>query len=119
MVIEETDMRICFLKVAHGDCDDAYGFTLRISDSCVGFSGDSAYCEAIEDIVRNSDAAVLDMSFAKGGKDHMGIDTVCEIISNNHKPVYATHMSTASRKQAEKLNNDLLIVTKDGQEVVI
>ena len=118
-LFKEDGLRLFFRNVAHGDCDDAYGFILNIGNSSIGFSGDSAYCEAVEDIVSNSDVSVLDMSFSKGGRGHMGIDNVCEIIDKYHKPVYATHMSKESRAIAETIDNELLIVTKDGQEAVI
>ncbi|MBR3351006.1 MAG: hypothetical protein IKG35_02680, partial [Erysipelotrichaceae bacterium] len=65
------------------------------------------------------DISVLDMSFTQGGRQHMGEDNILHLIDTYHKPVYATHMSTTSRKHAQTADNDLLTVTKDGQIIEV
>ena len=108
-----------FIEVEHGDCDDCYGFIIEIGGKRAGFSGDSAYCSGIGKIVSQSDISILDMSFTQGGSQHMGEDNILHVIDAYHKPVYATHMSTTSRRHAETLNNELLTVTRDGQIIEV
>ena len=105
--------------VAHGAFEDAYGLTISDRKSTIGFSGDSAYCDSIDTIVENSDVSVLDMSFVKGGYEHMGLDTMDIIVNKFRKPIYATHMSKASREKGCQINLAFLHVPEDGDEIEI
>ena len=49
----------------------------------------------------------------------MGLDTMDKIVNKFRKPVYATHMSKASREKGMAINLAFLHVPEDGDEVEI
>lgn len=102
--------------VEHGNRKPAYGYVIKHNDKSIGFSGDSAYCENIDEIVNNSNVAVLDMIFPKGTKTHMGFDNIENIIIKYGKKIIATHMSDDSKEYAKNKNIEKLIVPNDGDE---
>lgn len=80
-------------EVEHGNFKPAYGFIVEKGDEKIGFSGDSAYCEAIEKIVEQSDFSVLDMSSMEAKKAHMGLEDILKIAqAYPHKKIATTHM---------------------------
>lgn len=89
---------ICAFKVEHSSCE-AYGYTIANDNKVIGFSGDSIYCPSIERIIRNSDMALVDVSFIKANKSHMGIDNYNKIVSEYgaSKQILPTHMSDEVR----------------------
>ena len=101
--------------VDHGETKPAYGYVVEKGGKSVGFSGDSMYCEAIEEIVKKSDVSVLDMSKIEGHSNHMGIDNIkmlCEKYPD--KKIVATHMQDNSREESKKLDIKNLIIPDDG-----
>ena len=101
--------------VDHGKTKPSFGYIVEKDGKKVGFSGDSIYCEAIDDIVSKSDVSILDMAKIEGHSNHMGIDNIlmlCEKYPD--KKIIATHMQGDSRKEAVKLNVENLIIPEDG-----
>lgn len=106
-------------RVEHGAME-AYGFTVSHDDATVGFSGDSAYCEGIDEILETSNAAVLDANFMVGNEKHMGLDTIQELTTKYPKvTIIPTHMRDDVRQEMQKLKISNLIVPYDGQEITI
>lgn len=106
-------------KVIHGDFAPAYGYVIKNNDKSVGFSGDSSYCESIDEILKNSDISVLDMSFIDSSDKHMGVHDIEMLAKKYNKRIIPTHMSNPARKYIEEKNFENLIVPKDGQIIEI
>ena len=107
--------------VEHGECKPAYGFVVSKYGKSIGFSGDSKLCDAIEEIVQESEISVLDMSFAEHGLSaHMGIDDI-EMLCNKYtnKKIISTHMHDYTREQAKLKNIKNLIIPDDGDIIEI
>ena len=106
-------------RVEHGKME-AYGFTIRHENTTVGFSGDSAYCDSISQILGKSNAAVLDVNFMVGNEKHMGFDTIKQLAVRYPKvTIIPTHMRDDVRQALQKLQIDNLLVPHDGQEITI
>lgn len=106
-------------EVIHGDFKPAYGFVLKNGNRSIGFSGDSAYCENIEIIVKKTDIAILDMSFIDSNSKHMGVHDIEDLISKYDKKIITTHMSESTRQYANEIKNSKLIIPNDGDEFEI
>ena len=105
--------------VKHGKLKVAFGFILKNKEKAIGFSGDSCYCNEIDDIVANSDISVLDMSQIEGNDAHMGIDDIEKIIKKHNKKIIATHIQTKTRSICKNKNIPNLIIPEDGQIIKI
>lgn len=103
----------------HGGFTPAYGYVLK-KDKSVGFSGDSTYCNNIDIIIENSDLSVLDMTFIKSDKEHMGINDI-EMLSRKYsnKTIATTHMSEAVKQCVKEKKISNLITPNDGDEIII
>lgn len=102
-------------KVIHGDFTPAYGYVLKSKDKSIGISGDSCYCDNIDEILRKSDLAVLDMSFIDSSDKHMGVHDIEELSKRYNKIIISTHMSESARQYALEHNIKNLIVPNDGE----
>lgn len=89
-------------EVKHADFKPAFGYLVEIEGKKIGFSGDSCYCDAIEDLVKESEVSVLDMSMKENGNEaHMGYTEVQEICTRYpNKKIIATHMHEATIEKA-------------------
>lgn len=118
--IETNHYHIKSHLVDHGEFAPAYGFTIDDGCSVLGYSGDSSYCKAIDEIIDMSDISILDCSFPKGNPSHMGLDNLVEILEKyDDKEIIVTHMSQESRKEALKIESENLLVLEDMVEVEI
>ncbi len=102
-------------KVDHGKLQPAYGYIVKKDNKSVGFSGDSVYCKAIDEIVKKSDVSVLDMSSVKTVPGHMGMEDILKICEKYpEKTIIATHMHAETRIIANDLKVKNLIIPNDG-----
>ena len=107
-------------EVCHGVMRPSYGYVVKYNDKVVGFSGDTTYCSAVEEIVNTSNVAVLDMAFVETTPVHMGVYDIENICKNNRdKTIVATHMSGKAREVASSKNIKNLVVATDGMELEI
>lgn len=106
-------------NVIHGEIKNAYGYTIKNNDKVIGVSGDSAYCNNIENIVKESDIAILDTSLINGNNLHMGINDIELILSKYNKRIVATHMREETKTQLKEMKIDNLIIPDDGEEFYI
>lgn len=101
--------------VDHGKIKPAYGYVISKDKKTIGFSGDSIYCKAIDEIVKNSDIAVLDMSAEKEVPYHMGLDDIIKICEKYpDKKIVATHIQEETRELTKNLNIANLVIPTDG-----
>ena len=107
--------------VDHGDIKPAYGYVMHLTDKVLGFSGDSQLCNAIEEIVQESDIAILDTSCVDNiNETHMRLSEIeefCRMYEN--KIIIATHMHDYTREKAKCINLKNLIIPDDGQIIEI
>lgn len=106
-------------EVVHGDVKPAFGYVIKNADKAIGISGDSSYCENIDQIIQNSDVSVLDSTFIDGSGGHMGINVMDKLIKKYGKKIIATHMTTLAREYAKENKIENLIVPNDGDEFEI
>lgn len=107
--------------VDHGDIKPAYGFVMHIDNKILGFSGDSKLCNTIEEIVEESNLAVLDMSCVDNiNESHMRLSEIEELCQKyKDKTIIATHMHDYTREKAKDTNLENLIIPDDGQIIEI
>ena len=114
-VLDIKGYEIDSVKVSHGE-DIAYGYYIKKDNISAGVSGDTSFCEAVENLVAKSDVTICELSFVKGSIEHMGIDKMKELTDKfPSKKIIATHMSENVREIV--LNSDkmgLLEVVEDG-----
>lgn len=106
-------------NVSHGDIKPSYGYTIKNNESIIGFSGDSSYCNAIDEIVEKSNLIILDTSKEFGNDQHMGIDNIKTILEKYNKRTVASHLSKKVREILDSTNIENLIVANDGEEYYI
>ena len=107
--------------VDHGSMKPAYGYIIHVDDKILGFSGDSKLCKVIEEIVEESNLAVLDMSCVDNiNESHMRFSEVEELCQKyKDKTIVATHMHDYTREKAKGTNFKNLIIPDDGQKIEI
>lgn len=105
--------------VAHGNFAPAYGFIIKHDDRAVGFSGDSTYCKAVDEIAKNSNLAILDASFVDVNSKHMSVHDIETLAQKYTTTIIPTHMSAPARTYMENSHLANIIVPKDGQAVNI
>ncbi len=63
-----------------GSPPGAFGYSVRIGDKTVAYTGDTMYCEEAVKLGEGADAYVVDCTYSTGcGPEHMGIDDVKKI----------------------------------------
>lgn len=98
-------------KVNHNQIE-AYGF---IINSLLGITGDSTYCQSIEEIYQNSKILICDCSVVKSDINHMGIDSIISLQKiNNNKLIIPVHYRDETKEVLKnmKLKNILIIDDK-------
>ena len=85
----ENTYKIQSFPVIHGKFSPTYGY---IIDNKLGLTGDSALCEGVEQIVKNSKVIIADCSKIQGDDAHMGIDNIISLMKEYNKIVIPTHM---------------------------
>ncbi len=112
-ILENPDIlyKIEAIPVLHGKEKPAYGY---IIDNQLGLSGDSAFCEGVQTIVKNSEITIADCSRIYGDESHMGIDNLSFLAKEYHKNLIATHMKDETREELENLKIASILVKEDG-----
>ena len=114
--IEGKDFVAYSKYVEHGNFEPAYGYIINLNNKKIGFSGDSKLCNAIENIVADTDISILDMSHAQNvSPSHMGIEDIKYLCNKyKNKTIISTHMHEYTKGQALRLNIKNFIVGKDN-----
>ena len=103
--------KIKIYKVLH-NWHDAYGFVIEKDGKKIGFSGDSAMCENLLKIIKESEAVFIDSSNIDSNNKHLSANEVMalskEYPSCRFIPV---HMTYRSRELLQKE----LEIPKEGQ----
>ena len=109
--ILENTYKIQSFPVLHGKEKPAYGY---IIDDKLGLTGDCAFCEGVQTIVKNSEITIADCSRIQGDESHMGIDNLSFLAKEYHKTLIATHMKDETREELENLKIANILVKEDG-----
>lgn len=70
-------------RLSHGNEID-YGYLIYQDDKRIGYTGDTGPCQNLEALVEKSDIIILDMTFEKTTKTHLGIDYT-KMMSDKYK----------------------------------
>ena len=82
------------------------------------FTGDTSKCDAVEYMLKKSPIIVSDCSVEIGKQTHIGIDNIKEYSEKYpNNTIILTHMKEATRLEAEKLENNNIIVPEDGYSI--
>lgn len=106
-------------NVIHGEFKPAFGYVIKNMNKSVGISGDSSYCDSIDEILKKSDISVLDMSFINSSINHMGVHDIEMLSKKYNKLIIPTHMSNPAKQYVKENKVDNLIVLNDGEEFEI
>ena len=117
----EDGTKVSSILVDHGDLKPAYGYIIDDGEHKAGFSGDSVLTDSIEEMVEETDIAILDTNFPEeGNAAHMGLNDIeylCEKYQDTK--IVCTHMKDISRERAKTFNYSNIVVPEDGESIVI
>ena len=89
----------------------AFGYLVSAGGKTLGYTGDTEYCSAVDVIVGESSAAIIDVSFLEPRSGHMGVVDAQRIAERfPGTPLIATHMSDDVRRGEWPF----LVVLEDG-----
>ena len=113
--IEDTTIEA--VKVEHM-LPDSQGYIITIDNQMCAFTGDTSKCDAVEYMLKKSPIIVSDCSVEIGKQTHIGIDNIKEYSEKYpNNTIILTHMKEATRLEAEKLENNNIIVPEDGYSI--
>lgn len=101
----------------HEEGIEAYGYIFSKDNQCIGFTGDTGFCENIKKIASKCDHLICDCNSIVGKKSHMGIDNVKELAIQHPDCIfYTTHMDDTTRKSLKELGIKNIIILNDNDE---
>ena len=111
------DYHLKVFDVEHGSFKPAFGF---IINNKIGFSGDSALSNKIEEMLKTVEYGILDNSFLNGGSSHMGLDILKELSLKYPQTILIpTHMNDEVRIHTKQLDNKNIQVYDDLDILII
>lgn len=101
-MIEYPGYLIYAARVEHGE-EICYGYSVEDkSKKSFCYTGDTAYCETVERLVKNSFACCVEMNEIQCSRTHMGYEDIIKIYNRNRESkIYAIH----TPDDIEKLEN--------------
>ncbi len=114
------DLDISNEQMKHEGIKYANGYIIKNNKISIGLTGDTSFCEGVKNLAKNVDILIADMTREKGNDSHMGIDNILDLLKENPKlKIIPIHMYDNTRKQAEKLNIENLILLDDGDFIEV
>lgn len=131
----EEDMQLNFIEILPGETKyiedttieavkvehvlpNSQGYILTIDNQMCAFTGDTSKCDTVEYMLKKSPILVADCSAQIGTETHMGLDNITEYAEKyQDKTIVLTHMREPTRAEAEKLENNNIIVPEDGYTI--
>ena len=103
------------IEVDHGRLKPCYGYLFQEKDLTVGFTGDTSFCKAVEDMASVCSHLFIDCMHLVGTNKHQGIDNL-KVLSKKYKncTFYPVHMDNETRNELQKLKFDNVIIPEDG-----
>lgn len=103
--------------VSHGCPEDCFGYVIN---QTIGVTGDTGLCEGVEQIWKESQIMIADVSYREGDTSHMGIKEMENLLKKDcSKKIIGTHLRDQTREEAKNFNISHLIFPKDGDEFEI
>lgn len=103
------------ILVSHGKLKPCFGYIITSDNVKVGFTGDTSYCESVENMASICDYLICDCRLKIGDNKHMGINNILDMAKRhkNHKFI-PSHMSDNTRRKMEIEKTDNIIIPNDG-----
>ena len=115
--IDEYEIEKILLE--HEEGINAYGYIFYDNSQHIGFTGDSGFCNNIEEMAEKCDHLICDCNSIVGKKSHMGIDNLEELSMKYPScNFYTTHMDDTTRKKLNELNMKNIIALNDNDEFI-
>lgn len=104
------------IKMQHGKMRPSYGYVATAPGLTVGFTGDSAYCDSVEEMASKCDYLICDCTYEIGNERHMGINNIVTLSEKFPKCRFiASHMSQKAFKELKRVGYHNIIIPKDGE----
>lgn len=105
--------------------EESLGYLIKSkNEKTLGWTGDTAWCRGLEEMIRQADILISDMTFmGKGSKTHLGvvddIPKYLEFLEEDQR-VILTHLEDSAEKYKSLLQNsqENLIIAEEGKEFV-
>ncbi|MGN1398896.1 MAG: MBL fold metallo-hydrolase [Erysipelotrichaceae bacterium] len=125
VVIEEFDSlslrdhqyKVESVRVKHYDSAFAYGFNVSEKQKRVFIGCDSCLCSNVESNIAFCSLAILDCTFAKGNKAHMGVNDIQYLLREYERPIIVSHLSNESESLLSEITDDNLRLLDDLAEI--
>ena len=107
-------------EVVHGCKGQSYAYLVEGDGARAGFSGDSSYCPALEEIAGNCECFICECTRLTGSEKHMGVDTLLKLKAGHPScRIYATHMTDGARSRLQELGISGIEALNDSQLIRI
>lgn len=110
-----SDVNIKSIPMEHEGIEYANGYIIEDKNIKIGLTGDTCWCNGIENLAKNVDLLISDMTLKEGNKSHMGIDNILKLLKEYpNLKIIPIHMHDKTREEAKKLNKKNLNILEDG-----
>lgn len=103
---EMPDYRLRSLPMLHSD--ESIAYLIESTDRVtLGYSGDTAWCENLQKLLQESDAAMVEMTFIdEGSEDHLSLKNHLPLLLEDARPetrIILTHLSSSRENYLREL----------------
>ncbi len=103
------------IPVDHGDMKPAYGYIFLNNNKCVGFTGDTSLCDAVEYMASACHHLICDCALVEGNKKHMGIDNIIYLANKYKKCEFLlSHINDKTREELKNISVENITILNDG-----
>lgn len=100
--------------VDHGRMKPAYGYIFKNNDMYIGFTGDTAMCNSVEDMASKCTYLFCDCMFINGTMKHAGIDNLEYLSKKYPKCTFiVSHLEDNTREELKKRKIENVIIPED------
>jgi ribonuclease BN (tRNA processing enzyme) len=108
------------MLVDHGRMKPAYGYIFEKDKMTVGFTGDTALCNAVEYMASLCNYLFCDCMFVIGTKKHQGINDIVYLANKYPNCNFiVSHMEDSARSELKNSRIKNIIVPEDGDVIEI
>ncbi|MEI6521011.1 MAG: MBL fold metallo-hydrolase [bacterium] len=100
-----------------GEYLEAFGYNIKLSDMNIAYTGDTAMCDNIYDLISDADLCVLDACTEEISRVHLGINDLREIVKRK-KPGARIIMSHLDKLDVIFWDDKSIFIPSDGQTFV-
>lgn len=100
-----------------GEYLEAYGYNIKQPDMNIAYTGDTAMCDNIYDLISDADICILDACSQEKSQIHLGINDLYEIVKCK-KPGAKIIMSHLDKVDAIFWDDKSIFIPSDGQTFI-